>query len=98
MASIKRLADSVKIGSVTTRNRICVPPMVLYGHAGADGIATEAHVAHYRELAEGGAGLIIQEAACVSPTGRLRLDQLGIWSDRGSGAQRRLSHLRAAPP
>ena len=91
MASIKRLADSVKIGSVTTRNRICVPPMVLYGHAGADGIATEAHVAHYRELAEGGAGLIIQEAACVSPTGRLRLDQLGIWSDAHTPGLRRIA-------
>lgn len=75
------LFDPVAIGSVTTRNRICVPPMVLYGHAGDDGNVTAAHVAHYARLAKGGAGLIIQEATCVTKAGRLRGDQLGIWSE-----------------
>jgi 2,4-dienoyl-CoA reductase-like NADH-dependent reductase (Old Yellow Enzyme family) len=54
--------------------------MVLYGHAGPEGLVTQAHVDHYQALAHGGAGLIIQEATCVLPGGRLRMDQLGIWS------------------
>ena len=81
MAPVKQLSDPVQIGSVRTRNRICIPPMVLYGHAGEDGMVTDAHVEHYRALAEGGAGLIIQEATCVAPEGRLRQDQLGIWAE-----------------
>jgi 2,4-dienoyl-CoA reductase-like NADH-dependent reductase (Old Yellow Enzyme family) len=55
--------------------------MVLYGHAGDQGMVTEAHIAHYRDLAQGGAGLLIQEATCVDRGGRLRGDQLGIWQD-----------------
>ena len=75
------LRDRVPIGSITTRNRICVPPMVRYRLAGPDGIVTDGHVAHYRRMAEGGAGLIIQEATCITRDGRLSGDQLGIWSD-----------------
>lgn len=75
------IASPLKIGSVTVKNRICVPPMVLFGHSGEDGMVTEAHVAHYTAMAKGGPGLIIQEATCVMREGRLSGDQLGIWSD-----------------
>lgn len=85
------LFDPVTIGSVTTKNRICVPPMVLYGHAGDDGLVTDAHVAHYGRLARGGAGLIIQEATCVQKNGRLRYDQLGIWSEDHIPGLRRIT-------
>lgn len=85
------LFDPVAIGSVTAKNRICIPPMVLYGHAGDDGQVTGAHVAHYGRLAEGGAGLIIQEATCVTKGGRLRGDQLGIWSDDQVPGLRRIT-------
>lgn len=81
MAPLSRLLEPLSVGGVAVKNRICIPPMVFYGHAGDDGRVTEAHVDHYRELARGGAGLIIQEATCVTPGGRLRHDQLGIWSD-----------------
>lgn len=81
MAPVRSLLDPVTIGSITTRNRICIPPMVLYGHAGDDGMVTDAHVRHYEALAKGGAGLIIQEATCVTKEGRLRGDQLGIWQE-----------------
>ena len=91
MAPVKHLSDQVKIGAVTARNRICIPPMVFYGHAGEDGMVTDAHVAHYREFAAGGAGLIIQEATCIAPEGRLRPDQLGIWSDEHIPGLRRIA-------
>lgn len=76
-----KLSEPVNIGSIVAKNRICIPPMVLYGHPREDGRVTEGHIAHYEALAKGGAGLIIQEATCVFPTGRLRKDQLGIWAD-----------------
>ena len=75
------LFDTVSIGSVQTRNRICIPPMVIYKISDESGMVKPQNVAHYRALAKGGAGLIIQEATCISPEGRLSEDQLGIWSD-----------------
>ena len=75
------LFDPVSIGSVQTRNRICIPPMVIYKISDESGMVKPQNVAHYRALAKGGAGLVIQEATCVSPEGRLSEDQLGIWSD-----------------
>ena len=38
-------------------------------------------IEHYLALAKGGAGLIIQEATCINPDGRLSKFQLGIWND-----------------
>lgn len=86
-----KLSEPVKIGSITTKNRICIPPMVLYGHTKEDGRVTEAHVRHYEALAKGGAGLIIQEATCVLPSGCLRKDQLGIWEDGHISGLRRIT-------
>ena len=73
--------DPVSIGSIRTRNRICIPPMVIYHISDETGTVKPQNVEHYRALARGGAGLIIQEATCISPEGRLSRDQLGIWSD-----------------
>ena len=70
-----------KLKNVEVKNRICVPPMVCFGWNGEDGMASERNAEHYRLLAKGGAGLIIQEATCVSPDGKLSKDQLGIWCD-----------------
>lgn len=75
------LSDPLKIKNLTIKNRICVPPMVCYHWADESGQVTEKNIRHYQSIARGGAGLIIQEAACVSPDGRLSMDQLGIWRD-----------------
>jgi NADPH2 dehydrogenase len=63
------------------KNRIVMPPMVCFGWAGRDGLVTEEHVRHYEARAEGGVGLIIIEATCVHPGGRLADSQLGLWDD-----------------
>ena len=63
--------DPVGIGSIRTRNRICIPPMVIYHISDETGTVKPQNVEHYRALARGGAGLIIQEATCISPEGRL---------------------------
>ena len=75
------LFESFHIKNVAIKNRICVPPLVCYGWSDETGMVTEKNIEHYREIARGGAGLIIQEATCVCKEGRLSWDQLGIWSD-----------------
>ena len=79
---MRTLLDAVRIGGIMTRNRICVPPMACFGWGEKDGRATERTVAHYRSFAQGGAGLIVQEATCVSREGLRALGMLGIWDDR----------------
>lgn len=76
-----RLFTSWTLKGLEIRNRICVPPMVCFGWTGDDGMVTEHSVNHYRKIAQGGAGLVIQEATCISRRGRLGGDQLGIWED-----------------
>ena len=78
---MKTLFEPVKLNHLTLKNRICVPPMVCFNWAGEDGVVSDRHVAHYAAIAEGGPGLLIQEATCVSPEGKLGASQLGIWSD-----------------
>lgn len=58
-----------------------MPPMVCFGWVDDSGMVTENNVNHYRQIAKGGAGLVIQEATCISRQGRLSGDQLGIWDD-----------------
>jgi 2,4-dienoyl-CoA reductase-like NADH-dependent reductase (Old Yellow Enzyme family) len=46
-----------------------------------DGIVNDWHLVHLGSRAVGGAGLIITEAAAVSPEGRISPDDAGIWND-----------------
>lgn len=78
---MKTLFQEVQVGAIRIKNRICVPPMVCFGFSDQTGYVQEANINHYRTLAEGGAGLIIVEATCISPEGRLSLNQLGLWED-----------------
>ncbi len=68
-----------KLKDVTLRNRIVVPPMCQY--SAIDGLTNNWHLAHYSELARGGAGLVIVEATGVSPEGRITPRCTGIWHD-----------------
>ena len=63
------------------KNRLVVPPVVCFGYAKKDGYVSERHIAHYKRLAGGEAGIVIVEAACISPDARLSEDQLGIWDN-----------------
>jgi len=58
-----------------------MPPMVNFGFRTENGCVTDEHVKHYTARAKGGVGLIIIEATCVNPQGRLSASQLGLWSD-----------------
>ena len=78
---MKNLWQSFQIKNINIQNRICVPPMVCFNWSDESGIVSDKHVAHYKAIAQGGPGLIIQEATCIDSVGRLANSQLGIWSD-----------------
>ena len=65
--------------SVTLPNRICVAPMCQYSTP--DGVAGDWHMVHLGSRAVGGAGLVMVEAAAISPEGRISPRDLGIWTD-----------------
>ncbi len=82
--SIRRDAPAlftpIRLRDETLKNRIVISPMQQYA-AGADGLPTDYHIAHYGRLAMGGAGLVFTEALCTSPEGRLTYTDLGVWDD-----------------
>lgn len=73
------LFTPIKIKSVTLKNRIVVSPMCQY--SAQDGFANNWHLVHLGSRAIGGAGLVILEAAGVSPEARISIGDLGIWKD-----------------
>lgn len=78
---MKKINTPIKIGSRTVKNRITYAPTVKFGWTDESGIVKERFARHYEERAAGGTGLIVVEATCVSPTGRLAPSQLGLWDD-----------------
>jgi len=76
---LKKLFTEFNIKNVKMKNRICVPPMVV-GFA-KDGYVAPENVERYKKLAQGGVGLIIQEATCINTDGRLSEKQIGIWNN-----------------
>ncbi len=73
------LFEPITIRDIELKNRIVVSPMCEY--SSVDGFATDWHLVHLGSRAVGGAGLIITEAAAVSPEGRISYGDLGIWQD-----------------
>ena len=73
------LFDSLTLRSLELRNRVIVSPMCQY--SSEDGFASDWHLVHLGSRAVGGAGLIITEAAAVTPEGRISPADLGIWKD-----------------
>ena len=60
-----QLFSPLKIKSLVLKNRIVVSPMCQY--SSVDGFANDWHFVHLGSRAVGGAGLVITEAAAVSP-------------------------------
>jgi 2,4-dienoyl-CoA reductase-like NADH-dependent reductase (Old Yellow Enzyme family) len=73
------LFEPLILRGVTLPNRIAVSPMCEYSCV--DGLANEWHVVHLGSRAVGGSGLVLTEAAAVSPVGRISPEDLGLWSD-----------------
>lgn len=85
-----QLLSSFDLGHIRLRNRIVMPPLVIWA-SGEDGKVREAHLNHYHRSA--GPGLIIVEATVVSPEGRLAATQLGAFHDAQLAGLRRLADL-----
>lgn len=85
--------EPLKIGNVTVKNRIAIPPMVCFYRAGEDGKVSDFHIDHYRQLAEGGAGLIIVEATAITARSRLHETELGLWDDSQIGGFRKITDV-----
>ena len=73
------LFDPFTLKSIALRNRIAVPPMCQY--MANDGVINDWHYVHLAGMARGGAGLVIAEATCVSPEGRITPRCAGLWND-----------------
>ncbi len=94
------LFSKMQLRGLELKNRICVPPMYNAGWTDDSGLVSDDHVAHYAALAAGGPALIIQEATCIDPDGRLAPDQLGAWSDEQIPGLRRIAeavHAHGVP-
>ena len=66
---MSQLFQPLRIGSLDLENRVVVAPM--YQYSADEGRATDWHMMHLGTLALSGAGLLITEAAAVSPEGRI---------------------------
>jgi 2,4-dienoyl-CoA reductase-like NADH-dependent reductase (Old Yellow Enzyme family) len=73
------LFSPFQLRDLTFSNRIGVSPMCQY--SSEDGFATDWHLVHLGARAQGGAALVITEAAAVTAEGRISSADLGIWKD-----------------
>lgn len=79
MPTQAQLFSPFPLRSVVLPNRIVVSPMCQY--SSEDGFANDWHLVHLGARAQGGAGLVLTEAAAVVPEGRITPQDLGIWKD-----------------
>ncbi|APZ43689.1 NADH:flavin oxidoreductase/NADH oxidase [Acidihalobacter ferrooxydans] len=80
------LFTPIRLRGLDIRNRIFVSPMCQY--SSTDGMPNDWHLVHLGSRAVGGAGLVMTEAAAVSPEGRISAQDLGIWNDAQAAALR----------
>ena len=86
---MSKLFEKLKLRGIEFRNRIWVSPMCQY--SSENGMPTDWHLVHLGSRAVGGAGLVIMEAAAVSPEGRISPSDAGIWSDAHGEAYQRIA-------
>ena len=85
------LFTPITFRGLTLRNRVVVSPMCQY--SSRDGFANDWHLAHLGAFAVGGAGLVLSEAAAVTPEGRISPHDLGIWDDAHVPFLRRINEF-----
>ena len=85
---VSRLFEPLVLRGVTFGNRVWVSPMCQY--SAVDGLPDDWHLVHLGARAVGGAGLVLTEAAAVSPEGRITPQDAGIWNDEQTAAWARI--------
>lgn len=85
------LFSPLTLRSLTLRNRVGVSSMCQY--SSTNGFASDWHLVHLGAFATGGAGLVLTEAAAVTPEGRISPQDLGIWDDAHIPMLRRITEF-----
>jgi len=85
---MSRLFEPLTLRGATAKNRLWVSPMCQY--SSTDGMPDDWHLVHLGARAVGGAGLVLTEAAAVSPEGRITPQDAGIWNDAQAAAWARI--------
>ena len=80
MALFPTLFSSGRIGTMETRNRLVMAPMVR-NYADEQGRVTPRYLAHIARIARGGVGMMTLEASFVRPDGKGFTHELGLHDD-----------------
>jgi anthraniloyl-CoA monooxygenase len=77
-----------RLGSLELANRVIVSPMDMY--SARDGVPGDFHLVHLGSKALGGAGLVMTEMVCVSPSGRITPGCTGMYTAEQEESWRRI--------
>jgi anthraniloyl-CoA monooxygenase len=78
-----------RLGGLELANRVIVSPMDMY--SARDGVPGDFHLVHLGGKALGGAGLVMTEMVCVSPSGRITPGCTGIYTAEQEESWRRIT-------
>ncbi|HEY0166733.1 MAG TPA: bifunctional salicylyl-CoA 5-hydroxylase/oxidoreductase [Jatrophihabitans sp.] len=78
-----------RLGQLELKNRVVVSPMDTY--SAVDGMPGDFHLVHLGARALGGAGLVMTEMVCVSPTARITPGCTGIYTPEQEQAWARVT-------
>ena len=84
-----------RLGGLELANRVIVSPMDMY--SARDGVPGDFHLVHLGSKALGGAGLVMTEMVCVSPSGRITPGCTGMYNAEQEESWRRIVGLRPRP-
>ena len=91
--NLEILSSPIKIGNKTAPNRIVNQPMEC-NDGDASGNPTELTLRRYRNLAEGGAGIIVIESLTLTYESRARKNQLKISEENAKGLERLIKEMK----
>ena len=77
-----------RLGGLELANRVIVSPMDMY--SARDGVPGDFHLVHLGGKALGGAGLVMTEMVCVSPSGRITPGCTGLYNAEQEESWRRI--------
>src|SRR5215471_10456149 len=77
-----------RLGGLELANRVIVSPMDMY--SARDGVPGDFHLVHLGSKALGGAGLVMTEMVCVSPSGRITPGCTGMYTAEQKESWRRI--------
>ena len=80
-----------RLGRLELANRVIVSPMDMY--SARDGVPGDFHLVHLGSKALGGAGLVMTEMVCVSPTGRITPGCTGIYTAEQEESWQRITEF-----